>query len=409
MIKFSQINKYLKYNILNLIGFSINFALLYYLNMFLEDEAFGIFFLTYTIMNTVSFSFQPIAYYIIKEISLKNENNKKKFIVLVTNLFFKINLIITFILILFIFLINQIGIINSYYLYISLILSISGYAFYDLMRAVLEGLNKITVSVYFFILNNIIKFSLIIIATILFNSVYPIFYSIFFTFILITIFQGVILRRFIEFNFLKKFKHSFIDLKRLSLAFIFYFFMLLIINFDLIICYFIFDKQTLAIYASSSIIAKSINTIFNPIYRIFIPLLSSGYDENSIFENKKNKDSIILFSFLVLLILIVFTLSKDFYLNSNFVFQNLDRNIFLFSTYSIFPILIYRFILLKGYSSDNFKSIFYALLPMMFFLFFVVYMKPDILSFAKYFFGFSFILPIYFWLFSSKKRFYFKR
>ena len=63
--------------------------------------------------------------------------------------------------------------------------------------------------------------------------------------------------------------------------------MLLIINFDLIVCYFIFDKQTLAIYASSSIIAKSINTIFNPIYRIFIPLLSSGYDENSIFENKK--------------------------------------------------------------------------------------------------------------------------
>ena len=68
----------------------------------------------------------------------------------------------------------------------------------------------------------------------------------------------------------------------------------------------------------------------------------------------KNKDSIILFSFLVLLILIVFTFSKDFYLNSNFVFQNLDRNIFLFSTYSIFPILIYRFILLKGYSSDKF-------------------------------------------------------
>ena len=409
MIKFLQINKYLKYNILNLIGFSINFALLYYLNMFLEDEAFGIFFLTYTIMNTVTFSFQPIAYYIIKEISLKKKDDKKKFIVLVTNLFFKINLIITFILIIFIFLVNQIGIIKSYYLYISLILSISGYAFYDLMRAVLEGLNKITVSVYFFILNNIIKFSLIIIATVLFNSVYPIFYSIFFTFVVITIFQGVILRRFIEFNFLKKIKHSFIDLKRLSLAFIFYFFMLLIINFDLIVCYFIFDKQTLAIYASSSIIAKSINTIFNPIYRIFIPLLSSEYDENFIIEKKKNKDSIILFSFLVLLILIVFTFSKDFYLNSNFVFQNLDRNIFLFSTYSIFPILIYRFILLKGYSSDNFKSILYALLPMMFFLFFVVYMKPDILLFAKYFLGFSFILPIYFWLFSSKKRFYFKR
>ena len=179
MIKFSQINKYLKYNILNLIGFSINFTLLYYLNMFLEDEAFGIFFLTYTVMNTVTFSFQPIAYYIIKEISLKNKDNKKKFIVLVTNLFFKINLIITFILILFIFLINQIGIINSHYLYISLILSISGYAFYDLMRAVLEGLNRISVSVYFFILNNKIKFLLIIIATILFNSVYPIFYSIF--------------------------------------------------------------------------------------------------------------------------------------------------------------------------------------------------------------------------------------
>ena len=68
MIKFSQINKYFKYNILNLIGFSINFALIYYLNMFLEDEAFGIFFLTYTIMNTVTFSFQPIAYYIIKKL-----------------------------------------------------------------------------------------------------------------------------------------------------------------------------------------------------------------------------------------------------------------------------------------------------------------------------------------------------
>ena len=277
------------------------------------------------------------------------------------------------------------------------------------MRAVLEGLNRITESVYFFILNNIIKFSLIIIATILFNSVYPIFYSIFFTFVIIAIFQGVILSRFIKFNFFKKYKHSFIDLKRLSLAFLFYFFMILIINFDLIICYFVFDKQTLAIYASSSIIAKSINTIFNPIYRIFIPLLSSGYDENSSFENKKNKDSIILFSFLVLLILIIFTFSKDFYLNSNFVFQNLDSNIFLFSTYSIFPILIYRFILLKGYSSNNFKGIMYALIPMIFFLFFVIYMKPDILLFSKYFFGFSFILPIYFWLLSSKKRFYFKK
>jgi hypothetical protein len=277
------------------------------------------------------------------------------------------------------------------------------------MRAVLEGLNRITESVYFFILNNIIKFSLIIIATILFNSVYPIFYSIFFTFVIIAIFQGVILSRFIKFNFFKKYKHSFIDLKRLSLAFLFYFFMILIINFDLIICYFVFDKQTLAIYASSSIIAKSINTIFNPIYRIFIPLLSSGYDENSSFENKKNKDSIILFSFLVLLILIIFTFSKDFYLNSNFVFQNLDSNIFLFSTYSIFPILIYRFILLKGYSSNNFKGIMYALIPMIFFLFFVIYMKPDILLFSKYFFGFSFILPIYFWLLSSEKRFYFKK
>ena len=403
MIKFSQINKYLKYNIFYLIGFSINFALLYYLNMFLEDEAFGIFFLTYTIMNTVSFSFQPIAYYIIKEISLKNKNNKKKFIVLVTNLFFKINLIITFILILFIFLINQIGIINSHYLYISLILSISGFAFYDLMRAVLEGLNKITLSVYFFILNNIIKFSLIIIVTTLFNTVYPIFYSIFFSFVIITIFKGFILSRSIKFNFFKKFKHSFIDLKRLSLAFLFFFFMLLIINFDLIICYFIFDKQTLAIYASSSIIAKSINTIFNPIYRIFIPLLSSGYDGNPAFENKKNKDSVILFCFLVISILIIFTFFKDFYLDSNFVFKNLDSSIFLFSTYSIFPILIYRFILLKGYTSDNFKGIIYALIPMTFFLFFVIYMKPDILSFSKYFFGFSIILPIYFWSFSSKK------
>ena len=214
------------------------------------------------------------------------------------------------------------------------------------MRAVLEGLNRITVSVYFFILNNIIKFFLVIFATILFNSVYPIFYSIFYLYI-ISIFQGVILNKFVKFDFFGKFELSFINLKRLSLAFLFYFFMLLIINFDLIICYFIFDKQTLAIYASSSIIAKSINTIFNPIYRIFIPLLSSGYDENSIFENKKNKDSIILFSFLFLLILIVFIFSKDFYLNSNFVFQNLDRNIFLFSTYSIFPILIYRFILSK--------------------------------------------------------------
>ena len=403
MIKFSQINKYLKYNIFYLIGFSINFALLYYLNMFLEDEAFGIFFLTYTIMNTVSFSFQPIAYYIIKEISLKNKNNKKKFIVLVTNLFFKINLIITFILILFIFLINQIGIINSHYLYISLILSISGFAFYDLMRAVLEGLNKITLSVYFFILNNIIKFSLIIIVTTLFNTVYPIFYSIFFSFVIITIFKGFILSRSIKFNFFKKYKHSFIDLKRLSLAFLFFFFMLLIINFDLIICYFIFDKQTLAIYASSSIIAKSINTIFNPIYRIFIPLLSSGYDGNPAFENKKNKDSVILFCFLVISILIIFTFFKDFYLDSNFVFKNLDSSIFLFSTYSIFPILIYRFILLKGYTSDNFKGIIYALIPMIFFLFFVIYMKPDILSFSKYFFGFSIILPIYFWSFSSKK------
>jgi len=403
MIKFSQINKYLKYNIFYLIGFSINFALLYYLNMFLEDEAFGIFFLTYTIMNTVSFSFQPIAYYIIKEISLKNKNNKKKFIVLVTNLFFKINLIITFILILFIFLINQIGIINSHYLYISLILSISGFAFYDLMRAVLEGLNKITLSVYFFILNNIIKFSLIIIVTTLFNTVYPIFYSIFFSFVIITIFKGFILSRSIKFNFFKKFKYSFIDLKRLSLAFLFFFFMLLIINFDLIICYFIFDKQTLAIYASSSIIAKSINTIFNPIYRIFIPLLSSGYDGNPAFENKKNKDSVILFCFLVISILIIFTFFKDFYLDSNFVFKNLDSSIFLFSTYSIFPILIYRFILLKGYTSDNFKGIIYALIPMIFFLFFVIYMKPDILSFSKYFFGFSIILPIYFWSFSSKK------
>ena len=403
MIKSSQINKYLKYNILYLIGFSINFALLYYLNMFLEDEAFGIFFLTYTIMNTVSFSFQPIAYYIIKEISLKNKNNKKKFIVLVTNFFFKINLIITFILILFIFLINQIGIINSHYLYISLILSISGFAFYDLMRAVLEGLNKITLSVYFFILNNIIKFSLIIIVTTLFNTVYPIFYSIFFSFVIITIFKGFILSRSIKFNFFKKFKYSFIDLKRLSLAFLFFFFMLLIINFDLIICYFIFDKQTLAIYASSSIIAKSINTIFNPIYRIFIPLLSSGYDGNPAFENKKNKDSVILFCFLVISILIIFTFFKDFYLDSNFVFKNLDSSIFLFSTYSIFPILIYRFILLKGYTSDNFKGIIYALIPMIFFLFFVIYMKPDILSFSKYFFGFSIILPIYFWSFSSKK------
>ena len=403
MIKFSHINKYFKYNILNLIGFSINFALLYYLNMFLDDEAFGIFFLTYTVMNTVTFSFQPIAYFIIREISLKNKDNKKEFIVYVTNLFFKINLIITFVLIFFIFLINHIGIINSNYLYISLILSISGYAFYDLMRAVLEGLNRITVSVYFFILNNIIKFSLVITATILFNSVYPIFYSIFFTFIIISIFQGVVLNKFVKFDFFGKFEPSFINLKRLSLAFLFYFFMLLIINFDLIICYFIFDKQTLAIYASSSIIAKSINTIFNPIYRIFIPLLSSGYDENSLFEHKKNKDSIIIFSFLVLLILIIFTLFKDIYLNSNFVFQNLDSNIFLFSTYSIFPILIYRFILLKGYSSENFKGIIYALLPMTFFLIFVIYMEPDILTFSKYFFGFSFILPIYFWLFSSKK------
>jgi len=403
MIKFSQINKYLKYNIFYLIGFSINFALLYYLNMFLEDEAFGIFFLTYTIMNTVSFSFQPIAYYIIKEISLKNKNNKKKFIVLVTNFFFKINLIITFILILFIFLINQIGIINSHYLYISLILSISGFAFYDLMRAVLEGLNKITLSVYFFILNNIIKFSLIIIVTTLFNTVYPIFYSIFFSFVIITIFKGFILSRSIKFNFFKKFKYSFINLKRLSLAFLFFFFMLLIINFDLIICYFIFDKQTLTIYASSSIIAKSINTIFNPIYRIFIPLLSSGYDGNPAFENKKNKDSVILFCFLVISILIIFTFFKDFYLDSNFVFKNLDSSIFLFSTYSIFPILIYRFILLKGYTSDNFKGIIYGLIPMIFFLFFVIYMKPDILSFSKYFFGFSIILPIYFWSFSSKK------
>jgi hypothetical protein len=103
MIKNFQVKKYFLFNALNLIGFIINFGLLYYLNLFLLDELFGIFFITYTILNTVTFSLQPIAYHIIKEISLKNEQSQEYFITKTINTFFIINLVITSVLIIFIF------------------------------------------------------------------------------------------------------------------------------------------------------------------------------------------------------------------------------------------------------------------------------------------------------------------
>ena len=91
------------------------------------------------------------------------------------------------------------------------------------MRAVLEGLNKITASVYFFILNNIIKFSLIIIATILFNSVCNFLFYLFHLCFNNNISRSI-LGDLLNSDLLKKIKHSFIDLKRLSLAFIFIFY-----------------------------------------------------------------------------------------------------------------------------------------------------------------------------------------
>jgi O-antigen/teichoic acid export membrane protein len=405
MIKNFQVKKYFLFNALNLIGFIINFGLLYYLNLFLLDELFGIFFITYTILNTVTFSLQPIAYHIIKEISLKNEQSQEYFITKTINTFFIINLVITSVLIIFIFFFNQFKNIESYYLYIGLFLSISGYIFYDILRAILEGLNKIVFSAFFFILNNFIKLCLILFVITYFTPVYFIFYSIFLAFIIVSIGQSFILKKYFKFELFNKINNSVIDLKKLFFAYLFYFFMLIMINFDLIICYFIFDKKTLAVYASSSILAKSINTLFNPIYRIFIPIFSLK-DNNELLTNKiTSKKYSLFFLILILLFLIGFILIKDFYLNSNFVFKNMNYEIFEITTYSIFPLLIYRFILLKGYSTGDLKSIVYAIFPMSFFIFATIYFQPDILSFSKFFLIFSLILPIYYWSLNSKKKY----
>ena len=51
MIKNFQVKKYFLFNTLNLIGFIINFGLLYYLNLNLLDELFGIFFISSNTCN----------------------------------------------------------------------------------------------------------------------------------------------------------------------------------------------------------------------------------------------------------------------------------------------------------------------------------------------------------------------
>ena len=380
--------KYVYFFFFTSISFIFNFLLIYFANFYLTSEFFGIFYLGLTILNISIFSFQPVSYFFIRQISyIKDDKLQNTLSNNFLNFLLSINLSICTIILLIIFGLNFFLNLKSFYLLLILCSLIFINYQFEISRNFLEAKKNFKGVANIFLFWSVTKF---FISCFLIYNLQKSFSGIFG--ILISTLLSLIIISYIlvkDYNFVFKFNihNKLANLRVLVITCCFYFITILIINLDIFLAYFLFDKNILSKYAASIVIGKSLIVFFNPFMKFFI----SNKDEK--FLNLDYLNLILITLFLILFILIILS---QFYLNTKYTLIGTNIEIYYLSLFSSSLICIFRFLAIKEYTLRNEKAIFFMLVPLIIFITFIYKMNINYIDLAKYFLYFSIIVLLYF-------------
>ena len=378
-------------------GFVFNFGLIYFANFFLDNISFGSFYLSLTFLNIAIFAFQPFSFIVIRKLSsVKNIRLQNELARYFANFVISYSLLILSFSIILIFFINFIFNITAIYLYIFLILSVFTYFSSEILRNILEAKKMLYQLSFYFLLLCVSKFIIAILLIFYIRTAYSGVLGIWISsFIILIIFFSYFIKK-IGLKFITSLKVKYFKFKETIFIVIFYFLIFLLLNLDIVLCYFIFDQATLGTYSASAAIAKGVLVFFNPFMKIFIPFSMS---EKSNFENKKGKKILniaSLYMILLFIIALIFLLFGNYYLESDYIFKNTDNYLFKLITISIFPLSIFRIMVMRDFSKFKENRIFYVIIPIILYIIFISANNFDIYGFAKSFMFLSFFVLIYY-------------
>ena len=388
------------------IGFVFNFGLIYFANFFLDNISFGAFYLSLTFLNLVIFAFQPFSFIVIRKLSLidsiKSQNELARYFI---NFVISYSLIILFFSLILLFFINFLFNITAIYLYIFLILSALTYFSTEILRNVLEAKKMLyQLSLYFFLLcasKFIIAILFIFYIRTAYSGVFGIWIS---SLIIFIIFFSYFVRK-INLKFLASLKIKYFKFKETIFIAIFYFLIFLLLNLDIVLCYFLYDKTTLGTYSASAAIAKGVLVFFNPFMKIFIPFSMEGKSSSKKIKYKNFFNIVVLYLCILFVIGIIFLIFGNYYLESAYSFRNTDNYLFNLITISIFPLSIFRIMVMRDFSKFKENKIFYVLIPIILYIVYVTVNSFDIYDFTKSFVFLSFFVLIYYSIISFFNKF----
>tara|TARA_Y100000590_G_scaffold166989_1_gene191219 strand:+ start:16973 stop:18232 length:1260 start_codon:yes stop_codon:yes gene_type:complete len=417
MIKFDIKKSYSNFHILDLkkfvfffstiiFGFGFNFVLIYFANYFLDTISFGTFYLSLTVLNVAIFAFQPFSFIVIRKLSFENkiaiQNKLSRYFV---NLVISYSLSVLFFSIIFLLVLFSLYNIQSVYLYFFLILATTTYFSSEILRNILEAKKMIyQLSLYFFFWC-LLKFLLAAFLIFYIKTTFSGIMGIWLGSIIIFCSFFYYFTKEIDLKFSISFKVKYFQLKETIYVTIFYFLIFLLLNLDIILCYFLYTKQILGMYSSSLVIAKGVLVFFNPLMKIFIPFSMSGENNLSFLKSKKTYNIIKLYLILLFFIGVFLIIFTDFYLNSELKFKNTDSYIFKMALISIFPLSIFRLMVMKDFTKFREHRIIYIVVPIIAYIIYIIMSNLSIYDFSRSFVFLSFFVLLYYFVISFLYKF----
>ena len=158
-------------------------------------------------------------------------------------------------------------------------------------------------------------------------------------------------------------------------------------------------------YSSSLVIAKGVLVFFNPLMKIFIPFSMSGENNLSFLKSKKTYNIIKLYLILLFFIGVFLIIFTDFYLNSELKFKNTDSYIFKMALISIFPLSIFRLMVMKDFTKFREHRIIYIVVPIIAYIIYIIMSNLSIYDFSRSFVFLSFFVLLYYFVISFLYKF----
>ena len=125
----------------------------------------------------------------------------------------------------------------------------------------------------------------------------------------------------------------------------------------------------------------------------------------SFLKSKKTYNIIKLYLILLFFIGVFLIIFTDFYLNSELKFKNTDSYIFKMALISIFPLSIFRLMVMKDCTKFREHRIIYIVVPIIAYIIYIIMSNLSIYDFSRSFVFLSFFVLLYYFVISFLYKF----